>query len=664
MANAATVVAALRVTGTDAAKRDINNFRGGLTDIDKSSGGLTRTLRTSLIPALLGVGAATAGVTALAKLSIGAAQEQIRAEQTLASVVNNSGASWDNLKGSILATTAALQAQTNFGDEEQLRALTILTSAIGDADLALQALPLALDASAASGKSLKSVVDTLGRALAGQTDVSISLNEQFEKGTSVAERIAVGMAKVGGAAAANADPFIQLSNATGDLQEAIGRGLLPLAVPVVRGFADMANASTEFFDAFHTGTAQFEADTDRFIGFWESIKGAFRTADEARARSTASLLEQLDRQDSALSLTATRFMELANTIPSASEAMARISREFGDVTNKAVELDRFSQQSLLTYIAMRNAQLRIAAALKAWNEEQTFLEETEQRVNALRSEWINKINDEAVAATNLKDAWTQLSRETFIQDEVLGDLIVTSADLTRVWENLGRPVDELTKLFAKHGAEVGDVTRGMAALNSIGVDVIAILNAEADAARALADALSEAAAAQRDLLKASLTGGRPSPTTTNPQGVLDAFNAVINNIEQADLPNEAGLLNTITLGFFQDLINQLSASGSTSAILDAIREIARLFGLQDVPGFQHGVRNFGGGMALVGEAGPELVNLPRGSDVIPLGGMGGGLNVHVNLNAPIYGLLDFDRRVKEAVKKGVQDGGFRGVFKS
>jgi len=36
-------------------------------------------------------------------------------------------------------------------------------------------------------------------------------------------------------------------------------------------------------------------------------------------------------------------------------------------------------------------------------------------------------------------------------------------------------------------------------------------------------------------------------------------------------------------------------------------------------GFQHGVKNFGGGVALVGEGttGGELVNLPRGSDVIP-----------------------------------------------
>lgn len=46
-----------------------------------------------------------------------------------------------------------------------------------------------------------------------------------------------------------------------------------------------------------------------------------------------------------------------------------------------------------------------------------------------------------------------------------------------------------------------------------------------------------------------------------------------------------------------------------------------------LPGFAGGVENFGGGLAIVGERGPELVNLPRGSDVIPnhrLGGISGG----------------------------------------
>jgi tape measure domain-containing protein len=34
-----------------------------------------------------------------------------------------------------------------------------------------------------------------------------------------------------------------------------------------------------------------------------------------------------------------------------------------------------------------------------------------------------------------------------------------------------------------------------------------------------------------------------------------------------------------------------------------------------IPGFANGVTNFGGGLAVVGERGPELVNLPKGSDV-------------------------------------------------
>lgn len=38
-----------------------------------------------------------------------------------------------------------------------------------------------------------------------------------------------------------------------------------------------------------------------------------------------------------------------------------------------------------------------------------------------------------------------------------------------------------------------------------------------------------------------------------------------------------------------------------------------------IPQFASGVQNFKGGMALVGERGPELVNLPTGSDVIPNG---------------------------------------------
>jgi hypothetical protein len=55
-------------------------------------------------------------------------------------------------------------------------------------------------------------------------------------------------------------------------------------------------------------------------------------------------------------------------------------------------------------------------------------------------------------------------------------------------------------------------------------------------------------------------------------------------------------------------------------------------GKSSFPQFAGGVQNFSGGLAVVGERGPELVNLPSGSDVIPNSRMGGGgvsITIHV-----------------------------------
>lgn len=68
--------------------------------------------------------------------------------------------------------------------------------------------------------------------------------------------------------------------------------------------------------------------------------------------------------------------------------------------------------------------------------------------------------------------------------------------------------------------------------------------------------------------------------------------------------------------------------------------------------FADGVRNFGGGLALVGERGPEIVNLPRGSDVIPNevafgeSGFGGGGSAIVNIGN-VYEKSDVDMITRE-----------------
>ena len=53
-----------------------------------------------------------------------------------------------------------------------------------------------------------------------------------------------------------------------------------------------------------------------------------------------------------------------------------------------------------------------------------------------------------------------------------------------------------------------------------------------------------------------------------------------------------------------------------------------------------------GGSAVVGERGPELLNLPRGAQVSPLDGNGGGMTI--NFNGPIYSVDDFDEAVNKA----------------
>lgn len=103
-------------------------------------------------------------------------------------------------------------------------------------------------------------------------------------------------------------------------------------------------------------------------------------------------------------------------------------------------------------------------------------------------------------------------------------------------------------------------------------------------------------------------------------------------------------------------------AGQTAMLESTLKGIVgSLFpGASSIPGFAGGVSNFRGGLAMVGERGPELVRLPGGSDVIPAGragggGAGGGMNVTVIVNGSVTsegelirkiqtGLIDIARR--------------------
>jgi hypothetical protein len=208
------------------------------TDTAKAKKGLEGISQTAKKVGLGLTAMGAVGVVAI-KSFVTAALEQEKAMKTLAATVEATGTNFDTVREQIEATTQALQDKTNFGDEQQIRALSQLIPIFGNVNDALAALPVLLDASASSGKSLETVVSTMGRALSGATNTSIILGVTFDKTATFAERLAIAQGKVGGAAEANVDPMIQLSNTMGDFKEVIGAQLLPVIIPLIAGFGDI-----------------------------------------------------------------------------------------------------------------------------------------------------------------------------------------------------------------------------------------------------------------------------------------------------------------------------------------------------------------------------------------------------------------------------------------
>lgn len=80
--------------------------------------------------------------------------------------------------------------------------------------------------------------------------------------------------------------------------------------------------------------------------------------------------------------------------------------------------------------------------------------------------------------------------------------------------------------------------------------------------------------------------------------------------------------------------------------------------ISSIPGFANGTNSAPGGLAMVGERGPELVKLPRGSQVIPNAQIGrsvGGGSSRVDFNIHVTGTTDAEimEQVRTAVHAGI-----------
>lgn len=129
------------------------------------------------------------------------------------------------------------------------------------------------------------------------------------------------------------------------------------------------------------------------------------------------------------------------------------------------------------------------------------------------------------------------------------------------------------------------------------------------------------------------------------------------------------MTDAIKGGGFLDILSAVIGFGLQLGSIGAFGKAIQT-NINKIPGNANGTRNWGGGLSWVGERGPELVNLPRGSQVFTnresMGMMGGKLQVEVIANNNGFGAIVRNHAgqvVAEAAPALIEGGGRAGAAK-
>ena len=219
MADAATI--SVLLTARDQASAQLKKVEGNMGRLAESFA----KHRRGIGMAATAIGAA---ITGIAVLSVKSSLDQEIGIRTLDQAMKRVGTSYDSNKEKIEALISAQQNKTNFGDEEQRKALEKLITIGGTYDGSLTALTVTTDLAAGANMSLEGAALLVAKAIAGETSSLSRYGIVIEKGASQTEIMAALTKQFGGSAEAAADPIVQLKNRLGDLMQVFGDMLLPV----------------------------------------------------------------------------------------------------------------------------------------------------------------------------------------------------------------------------------------------------------------------------------------------------------------------------------------------------------------------------------------------------------------------------------------------------
>lgn len=214
----------------------------GLRKAQKSVGSFAKSLKGTL--AGLGVGLSVGAIFSEFEQAARAAASDAKSQAVLANSLRNVAHATDGAIASSEAFIAKLQMQVGIADDELRPVFGRLVAVTGDLTKSQDLLAVAADLAASKNIDLSTAGNALAKAVGGQTTALFRLAPELKKSgdwMATLKQNTAGAAEV----AANTDPFQRMTVIFGEMQEQIGRALLPALQKIANYIA-----SDEFQGAF------------------------------------------------------------------------------------------------------------------------------------------------------------------------------------------------------------------------------------------------------------------------------------------------------------------------------------------------------------------------------------------------------------------------------
>lgn len=194
----------------------------------------------------IGVGFSLAVITRQFEEMSKAAIEDAKSADLLALAMKNTGKATDDTVAAAERNIAALSKTAAIADDNLRPAYQKLFIATQDNTRANDLLKVALDASAGTGKSLDVVVQAMSKSFAGSDTALVKLVPSI-KGANDPLGVLAKTFHGAALAAANLDPYQQMTVAMGEVQESIGVLLLPIIRDLSANLVKMLPEIQAFF---------------------------------------------------------------------------------------------------------------------------------------------------------------------------------------------------------------------------------------------------------------------------------------------------------------------------------------------------------------------------------------------------------------------------------